>query len=113
MPQTKKITCTKCFGKGHISAFSHVQGGVCFSCGGKGYRMVSKSHKPSILFAIEVTCVSSDGCSLEPGQRGIVTNVKARTAAEALRKANTTWRGARCYPNHWFDPTSAVAIPAT
>lgn len=108
-----KTPCTKCFGKGNIRAFSHVQGGVCFSCGGAGYKMVSKSYKPSILFAIEVTCVSSDGCSLKPGQRGVAYNIKARTAAEALRKAKGKWLGARCYPNLWFDPASAEAVPAT
>lgn len=105
-----KTPCTKCFGKGHIRAFSHVQGGVCFSCGGAGYRMVSANHKPSILFAIEVTCVRAEGCTLEVGQRGVVFNVKARTAAEALRKARVTWSSRS---NPWFDKDSAEAVPAT
>lgn len=108
-----KVPCTKCSGDGDIRAFRHVMGGVCFSCGGKGYKMVSKSYKPSILFHIEVTCVSSDGCSLEPGQRGVAYNINARSPAEALRKAKTKWLGARCYPNLWFDPESAVAVPST
>lgn len=110
MPQTKKITCTKCFGKGRISAFSHVQGGVCFDCGGKGHRMVAANHKPSILFSIEVTCVRAEGCTLQPGQRGIVFGQKARTAAEALRKAKAKWVPGRSY---WFDTESAVALPPT
>lgn len=29
--------CPKCAGRGHIPAFSHVQGGVCFKCGGHGF----------------------------------------------------------------------------
>jgi RecJ-like exonuclease len=29
-------TCGKCSGTGHINAFSHIAGGVCFMCGGTG-----------------------------------------------------------------------------
>lgn len=28
--------CPRCAGRGHIAAFQHVQGGVCFKCGGTG-----------------------------------------------------------------------------
>lgn len=35
-----KIECTRCFGgKGIISAFRHVHGGVCFKCAGCGYTL--------------------------------------------------------------------------
>lgn len=29
--------CSKCDGLGYISEFKHVQNGVCFQCGGRGY----------------------------------------------------------------------------
>lgn len=28
--------CPKCMGSGRISAFQHIKGGECFSCGGSG-----------------------------------------------------------------------------
>lgn len=35
-----KIECSRCAsGKGIISAFRHVRGGVCFKCGGDGYTL--------------------------------------------------------------------------
>ena len=30
--------CWKCTGKGRINGFSHIQGGICFACGGKGLK---------------------------------------------------------------------------
>lgn len=36
-----KVECSRCFGgKGFIRAYSHIQAGVCFKCGGKGYTEV-------------------------------------------------------------------------
>lgn len=34
----KSLACNRCSGRGYISAFSHVQGGVCFKCGGHGVK---------------------------------------------------------------------------
>lgn len=31
-----KVRCVKCDGKGHIAAFGHYAGGVCFMCYGSG-----------------------------------------------------------------------------
>ena len=40
-----KVDCPRCMNtSGHIRAFSHVQGGVCFKCGGKGF--VLRKTKP-------------------------------------------------------------------
>ena len=33
-----EIACTRCDGKGKVRGFSHIEGGVCFACGGKGVR---------------------------------------------------------------------------
>jgi DnaJ-class molecular chaperone len=30
------VTCGRCNGKGKLSAYSNVRGGVCFNCGGAG-----------------------------------------------------------------------------
>lgn len=35
-PRTEPIKCPKCAGTGHLSEYSHVQGGVCFRCSGTG-----------------------------------------------------------------------------
>ena len=35
--KVEKIRCTKCMGKGRITAYSHIIGGICFACNGKGY----------------------------------------------------------------------------
>lgn len=42
-----KKNCIKCDGTGYISAFSHVEGGVCFKCGGQKYTLVKT--EPEIL----------------------------------------------------------------
>ena len=36
-----KTDCPKCSGTGHIRAFSHIKGGSCFSCDGRGYHVIS------------------------------------------------------------------------
>ena len=36
--RNSKRICGKCGGKGSISEYGHVAGGVCFSCNGKGMR---------------------------------------------------------------------------
>lgn len=40
--QLAKTPCWKCDGKGRIYGFMHVEGGVCFRCGGRGFDYVSK-----------------------------------------------------------------------
>ena len=47
-----KVTCAKCDGTGQIRAFNHVQGGVCFSCGGKGYRMQKSQPRKSAEYVL-------------------------------------------------------------
>lgn len=39
-----KCECAKCNGKGVIKAFAGIAGGVCFTCGGKGYVMLKQAR---------------------------------------------------------------------
>lgn len=34
--KTEIVECWKCLGSGYIKAFSHIESGVCFTCGGTG-----------------------------------------------------------------------------
>lgn len=46
-----KVECPRCLGgKGTIKAFSHVRGGECFKCQGKGYVMATKAPAAKIWF---------------------------------------------------------------
>jgi hypothetical protein len=42
-----KQNCSKCYGKGNIKAFGHVQGGICFNCKGTGKVNAPRKRKPS------------------------------------------------------------------
>lgn len=66
--------CPRCLGKGEIAAYRHVQAGVCFRCNGKG-TVATRPAKPSVKWV----------CDFANGQH--VGYVKAKTEAEALRKA--------------------------
>ncbi|TPG68682.1 hypothetical protein EEL31_09195 [Brevibacillus laterosporus] len=35
-----KVSCGKCTGRGKINSYIHVDGGICFTCGGSGSEMV-------------------------------------------------------------------------
>lgn len=57
-----KVECTRCMnGKGHIRAFSHVQGGVCFKCGGAGHVERKAAPKPQFWFRCW-TMIDGEGC---------------------------------------------------
>ena len=47
-----KVDCGKCLGRGYIRAFSHIKGGVCFDCGGAGFKLYKNAPRPSVKFAI-------------------------------------------------------------
>lgn len=55
---TKK-QCQKCSGKGVIFTFSHVKGGVCFSCNGTGIKTVMKRKKVTFM-THRVSCEGTD-----------------------------------------------------
>lgn len=57
-----KIECSRCMsGKGHILAFSHVQGGVRFKCGGVGHVELKAAPKPQFLFRC-LTMIDGESC---------------------------------------------------
>jgi hypothetical protein len=70
--------CPKCEGHGTIRAYSNVQGGVCFKCGGSG-RVAAKPASRSINFAF---VYAGD----------VVMHRPAKSKAAALRMAVTHWR---------------------
>jgi len=75
-----KTECGKCAGKGNIKAFSNVDGGRCFSCSGRGYRVTKHAPKPTVRFA--VSAVAKDTGKVET-----MCFIKARTEAAALKAA--------------------------
>ena len=38
----ENTTCPKCCGRGYIDCYAHVEGGVCFQCGGSGYYLTHR-----------------------------------------------------------------------
>ena len=74
----KSYTCPKCEGHGTIRAYSNVQGGVCFKCGGSGEvatKPAAKSKKWVCVYAGQELFVKS-----------------AKTEAQALKIAITHWK---------------------
>jgi hypothetical protein len=85
MNTTKRIDCGKCSALGEIEAFRGILGGVCFTCAGSGKRTVSARYEAPHKF----------GC-LYDGV--LIFTIKARTEAEALRKAVGHWKRHRAAP---------------
>lgn len=38
----ENTTCPKCFGRGYIDCYAHVEGGVCFQCNGSGWYLTHR-----------------------------------------------------------------------
>jgi len=55
-----KVECMKCSGTGYIRAFNHVMGGVCFSCEGKGYKMMKSIPKPTKSYYVYIQMEEND-----------------------------------------------------
>jgi hypothetical protein len=98
--QKKTYPCYRCAGKGEISGFRHVLGGVCFKCKGSGIQY-SKPAARGILWVV----LDSKGKHSY--------NIKATTAAKAVAKAQATF--ARVQLDSDFtrerDMTNAQAVP--
>lgn len=61
------VECSRCFGNGKLNGFTHVQGGACFSCEGKGY--VYRAGKSAELAAAFYA-------AMREAQRPALANVK-------------------------------------
>lgn len=57
-----KLDCNKCGGEGNLFMFSHVKGGVCFSCKGTG----KKHTKKRIKIISTVYAVSCEEVNYKP-----------------------------------------------
>lgn len=87
MATTYTTDCPRCVnGTGRISAFSHVKGGICFKCGGRGKITLKRKPRPSMRFVAMQDF--GDG-------RGFVMTFffKARSQAEADRKLSAKLEG--------------------
>lgn len=73
-----KVECPRCLGgKGHIRAFTHIQGGVCFKCGGAGH--VERKTAPRQQFWYRCWTILD-------GEGGFYWSVKAPSEKQALTK---------------------------
>lgn len=99
---TLTYACTRCAGVGRLACFSNVLGGVCFKCGGSG-KQATKPAAPSVRFTVY-------GVSRLTGQPAHTYNERARTAAEAVRKARKCFARASEAFRAEFDMTNAYAV---
>lgn len=89
--QTARNTyeCPRCHGgKGVISAFKHVQGGVCFKCGGKGF-VVGKPSAPQQCFIAMQKWDDPSDCNYNGGDFIVTFRFKARNQKDADKKLAT------------------------
>lgn len=89
MTKLTTYKCPKCNGLGFISCYSGIANGVCFSCEGNGFKF-GTPPVPGVIFAVSAVLKST-------GERVQVFNIKAKTAAEAMKKAIATLRKGNGY----------------
>ena len=81
-----KVDCSRCVSNGAISAFKHVQGGVCFKCKGAGFVMQKTNPRPSKTFNVFQKWTDPESCNYNEGDFIFVSTIKASSQAEADRK---------------------------
>lgn len=74
--------CPKCNGSGNLARYAGIANGVCFSCEGNGFK-IGVAPVAGLLFT--VTAIRKADAA-----RVNVFNTKAKSAAEALKKAIAT-----------------------
>ncbi len=52
--------CSRCGGAGHFRDFSHVQGGECFKCGGRGFVFTKRGRKAQDFYAASLRIPASE-----------------------------------------------------
>lgn len=80
-----QIDCPRCK-NGRISAFNHVQGGVCFRCNGKGYVLVKNLPKTSVRYQAHGLWLDPENCNYNNGDWLPVFYFKAANDVEAGKK---------------------------
>ena len=82
-----KVECTRCLEeKGNIKAFSHVLGGECFKCGGKGFVLQKTKSKPSKYYSFFFLWLDKTHCNYNNGEFILCFNKKARSMNDAVKK---------------------------
>lgn len=81
-----RVSCVKCDGSGYIKAFDHVVGGVCFSCSGKGYRMMKREPVPSKSYSFSFLWTDPESPNYKNGEfcRCFYKKAKSEKAAEKI-----------------------------
>ena len=87
MAETRKFACPKCDGKKTINAFTHVQGGVCFHCGGAGYVMQKTAPKKSQEYEISFLWTDPADVNYMNGEFCNCGKISARSRSAAEKKA--------------------------
>jgi hypothetical protein len=95
--------CPKCNGSGYLSQYAGIANGVCFSCEGNGFK-IGVAPVPGRLWEVY-------GTVRDTGAREVAYAVKAKTAADAIKKALKmfTERASDAYRAK-FDLTNAEAV---
>jgi len=94
--------CGRCLGRGRISAFSHVLGGVCLKCNGSG-RTKAKPAKVAPMFYVF-------GERRESGEPVHLYNIRARHCTSAVSRARVIFGGASAAFRNEFTMETAVAL---
>ena len=84
----RKVECQKCSGRGHITAYAHIHGGVCFTCGGKGYKLQKSAPKVSPSYRFSFLWEDESDANYNNGDYTCCFTRKARNLADAERKAS-------------------------
>lgn len=105
----EKSECSRCGGEGRLIGFSHVHGGVCFKCNGKG-RVLTRSGAAAYKRVQEVqkrVCTVA-ASSVKPGDRIQGSDKKFRTVVSVettLGPGNGKSRygveGSESYVEYW------------
>jgi DnaJ-class molecular chaperone len=92
-----KVECGKCGGKGIIGFYKRIQGGTCFNCDGKGYKIQKK--KPTIQSEYTIGAIFKEtGEKLER-----IFTIKAKNEDQAIEKAiQTLSKGNGYFPETAF-----------
>lgn len=104
MQATATYKCSRCQGRGRLTAFSHVIGGVCFKCGGTGAQ-ATKPTEALPLFAVMFV-------SRATGAAERIYSLRAQTSALAMRVAAARYEQASSAFRDEYSMEDAVVVRA-